>query len=133
MLFISYKYTSIKDKDLLKRQLLEIADKIHDLGHETFLLGRDNDKWSTSNHLSAHKYWTLLKNIVKSDGLVVIYVSDVNSFGMLFELSVALILGKKLYFLHKDGLKKSFFHGFAAKTVSFNPDTISESVKELLG
>ncbi len=114
-IFISYKYSNIKDKAQLKDELLEVSEILESLGHETFLLARDVQNWNNKGH-SLHSRITIpAKEIRGSDGVFVYLNSNVLSPGLLFEIHWAKLFGKKIILAIKEGIKSHYLPRLASQ------------------
>ena len=93
--YLAYKYSNNKNKEDLIKKLEELSQKITNWGHETFLLGRDVKKWQHV-HFGSITLIPVIYNNMKNCDVVVAFV-DSKSFskGLLFEVIILKILGKK--------------------------------------
>lgn len=120
-IFIAYKYSRVENKEQLKQELLQVAEILESFGNETFILGRDVQNWNNRAHPIHSKYKKMSKEIRASDGLFVYLNSTVFSPGLIFEIHLAKLLGKKIVVAAKNGIKAPYF-GFLAneKVISFS-------------
>lgn len=89
--YIAYKYTNIDNKDQTHEILESISNTLKEMGHETFILGRDVKHWK---HVSLFRTIPLLIKNLRKNEVVVAYVdSDVASYGLLFETFASRIMG----------------------------------------
>ena len=116
-IFISYKYSNVKDKNQLKDELLEVSGILESLGHETFMLARDIQNWNNKGHSLHSRFSIPAKEIRKSDGIFVYINSGVLSLGLLFEIHWAKLLGKKINLAMKEGIKSYYLHKLANQNV----------------
>ncbi|MBN1162626.1 hypothetical protein JXA34_02685 [Patescibacteria group bacterium] len=94
--YIGYKYTNVEDKNSLKKGLEEVSDIISDLGHTTFLLGRDKKNWSSSRFPLWKTIPYIFINLINSELLFAYIVNDEKSYGLSFELALAKLMKKKI-------------------------------------
>ncbi|OGC47710.1 hypothetical protein A2886_02990 [candidate division WWE3 bacterium RIFCSPHIGHO2_01_FULL_42_13] len=114
-IFISYKYSNIKDKAQLKDELLEVSDILESFGHETFLLARDVQNWNNKGHSLHSRFSIPAREIRKADGIFVYLNSSVLSPGLLFEIHWAKLFGKKIILAIKEGVRSSYLHKLASE------------------
>ena len=100
-LYLAYKYRAIPDKNRLQNDLNFLSDALTKGGHEVFVLGRDIQNWKNSSTPLFKTLPAILKNLVKSDKVVVFYESNAKSSGLHTELVLAKIFKKPIVLLHK--------------------------------
>jgi len=107
-IYVAYKYTNTPDKEALKQEIIKISEGLESIGHETFLLGRDYQRWDkcSISHVSNTK--AILSNLKKSDSIIFYINSNVWSPGMLFEIILSKIFFKKSFFFVKNDVKCNF-------------------------
>lgn len=103
-LYVAYKYTNISDKKTLQDTLENMSNKLVSLGHTTFILGRDIQKWRGSNHPFLTTI-QIIKNMRKADAVLVFFDTDLPSKGLSVELNLARYLNKRVYFLLNENVK----------------------------
>lgn len=135
-IYIGYKYRSCKDKQALKNTLLTLSDRVHSLGHKTFILERDVYDWCHDYSNLPKSIRSIIKNMKKSDVLLAFVDCDERSIGLLFESLCAKVFGKKVVVAVRKGLKGLPFKNFANEIVEFDSheelfDTIQGSLKNL--
>jgi len=118
--YIAYKYTKVKDKNSLKEELINISNILNSLGHETFILGRDVQNWDNTAHPVHSKMKKMFSEIKKSHCVFVYVTSSVLSLGLLFEIHVAKMLGKKVVVAIKEGKRAPYMKMLATNCVTFN-------------
>jgi len=118
-IYIAYKFSNVENKQALREQVQTVANILESKGHNTFILGRDLQRWKDFTHPLHHKMRTIVNQIRKSD-IVFAYVNSENfSKGLLFELVCAKLLGKKIYLSIKKDLKDRFMELFAGQVVPY--------------
>ena len=95
-LYIAYKYTNIKNKTELKINLEHIVQLLENKGHATFLLNRDAKAWGKRHVSTITNIFTILKNIMRSDAIFAYINSEVLSKGIISELLVGKVTGKRM-------------------------------------
>ncbi len=104
--YIAYKYRGIEDKEGLKHDLDAISNTIKSLGHETFVLGRDVQRWGKNSYSSViNTIPAILENLNKSDILFAFINSNTRSWGLTFELICAKLKRKSIYYAVREGIK----------------------------
>ncbi|MBP7928187.1 hypothetical protein KAZ57_03500 [Patescibacteria group bacterium] len=94
-IYIAYKFSNNADKEGLKRELQELSDKLISWGHETFILGRDVKKWQHVHFGTITLIPLIFKNLRKCDYMVAYVNSNVPSKGLMFEVIISKLIGKK--------------------------------------
>jgi hypothetical protein len=125
-LYIAYKYKCIKNKEQLKKDLDIISKEITKTGNDTFLLGRDVQRWGLCSTPLWKTVPIIWKNVRKSDAIFAYVISEGVSDGLNFELLCAKFLGKKVTLAVKSGLKVQTLRNVANKIVEF------ENIKDLI-
>ena len=118
-IYTAYKYSHIKDKSMIKRDLLKFSDILENKGHTTFMLGRDVQNWNNKAHPVHSKLAKMIKELKEADALYAYINSTVYSSVLLFEITVAKLLGKKIVIALKEGLKAPYFNFLADEVVYF--------------
>jgi hypothetical protein len=95
-IYIAYKYTNVEDKNSLRKDLEEVSDIISNLGHRTFLLGRDKKGWRSSRFPLWKTLPTIITNLINSNTLFAYVVNDEASPGLTFELVLAKLFRKRI-------------------------------------
>ncbi len=114
--YLAYKYSKNINKEELKRKLEDLSHKISGWGHETFILGRDVKKWRHV-HLGSIKLVPVIYNNMKDCDLLLSYVDSPSfSKGLLFEVLISKLLGKRSIMIIQGGRKSRFFRYFFSKT-----------------
>lgn len=119
-IYIGYKFSNIENKQVLREEVQEVAHILEHKGHETFLLGRDLQKWKDYTHPIKHKMKTILGELKKADMVFAFVNSSVFSRGLLFELFFAKLFGKKIILAVKESLEPSWEDKFATETYKYN-------------
>jgi len=105
--YIAYKFRCVENKDQLITDLNTLSDSLKKAGYNTFILGRDVQKWSQSSSSLVTTIPQIIVNIIKSD-VVFAYVNTcVKSNGLPFELFFAKLIGKKIVYAVKNDLDYS--------------------------
>ncbi|GIW70033.1 MAG: hypothetical protein KatS3mg101_0780 [Patescibacteria group bacterium] len=104
-LFIGYKYSRVEDKQSLVRDLLQLAEGLESGGHQTFILGRDVQKWEGSVPLWK-TFPAIFGNILKSDVFIAYITSNVKSTGLTIEKVLASLLGKKVILVYRNDVQE---------------------------
>jgi hypothetical protein len=117
--YIAYKYSKVEDKNSLKEELLEVSKILKSLGHATFILGRDVQNWNNRVHPIHSKMKRMVAEIKDSECVFAYLNSNVNSFGLLFELHIAKLFGKRIVIASKKGIKVSYLKLLASTHVVF--------------
>lgn len=119
-LYIAYKFSNIKDKKSLKEQLLKISKILESFGHETYILGRDAQEWGKVHYPIHHKFMKILKEVRKADGVFFYVHEQAFSRGLLLELHLAKLFGKKTILALKEGVEAPYIKLLSQKTVVFS-------------
>lgn len=117
--YIAYKFSNIQNKQALREEIQSVSLILENLGHSTFILGRDLQKWKDFTHAMSHKMRTILVELRKSDVVFAYINSPVFSRGLLFELVFAKIFGKKIYVAVRESIKPSMYEKFADKIIRY--------------
>jgi hypothetical protein len=118
-IYISYKYTNVKDKESLRRDLEKLATYFEENGHKTFLLGRDVQKWEKHAISTWKNASSIIKNLLKSSLVFALVESDVQSTGLSFELFLARLFRRKIIFGVKEDIDTKGL-GKSSKIIKFN-------------
>jgi hypothetical protein len=133
-IYIGYKLSNLpeKEKRKLKPLLEKIAETVEKLGFNTFIMGRDVQKWSKEYYPSFKTINQILKNMKRYDILLTFVNSNVRSTGLIFETIFAKMTGKKIYALIQLDKRDKIVEKFAEKIVYFEKnDELEEKVNEL--
>lgn len=118
-IFIGYKYKNNKNKEALQNNLEKISNKLEEIEHNCFVLGRDIHGWHI-NHISTSKSISpIISNIRKSDLLLAFIDHQGVSLGLRFEALCAKVLGKKIILAVKSSLSERFFRNLATDILEF--------------
>ena len=107
--YIGYKFRRNKNKTSLKDTLESISQTLAQLGHTTFILGRDVQKWDKHSISTVHNLKTIFKNLKKSSCIVGFIDADDLSLGLTMEYLAARALRKKIITLIKDDLNDNLY------------------------
>jgi len=116
--YIGYKYRNFKDKQALRNILERISETITSMGHNTFILGRDEFEWNHHKRPSK-SVAPIIKNMRKNDVLFAIIECESKSNGLLIESIFARILGKKVVLAVKKGVSATPFKFFSHNIIEF--------------
>ncbi|MDC0449136.1 hypothetical protein OAL67_00845 [bacterium] len=123
--YIGYKYSKIPNKKALINTVEGVASQLEKQGHKVFVLGRDVQNWGKTNLHILRKAFTIIKNLVRADRVLAIVTQEVSSKGLLFEMTIARILGKDILVALKNGVEDKKVQRFATQTITFqNPKDI---------
>lgn len=114
-LYVAYRFTGEDPKEL-DETLKHICNLLTKAGHNNYCSFFDPDMLNLGNKNVMTK---ALKEIDKSDCLVVFIKSEDKSEGMLMEIGYALAKKKKIFLLIKQGVKTTFVREIADKIVEF--------------
>ncbi len=121
-IYIAYKLSKLpnSEKQALRPKLERISGILTQMGHETFIMGRDAQKWTKENNSSLHTLSLILKNLRNYDAVLALIDSPVRSMGLLFELTFAKFTGKKIKFALKEGISPSLYTPFSRDIIRYN-------------
>jgi hypothetical protein len=125
-IYIGYKYKNNKDKEALQNNLEKISNKLEEVCHKCFVLGRDVHGWHISHISTPKNVSPIISNIRKSDLLLAFIDHPGESLGLRFETLCAKVMGKKIVLAVKNGLPERFFRSLSSKTIEF------ENIDDLL-
>jgi hypothetical protein len=131
-IYIGYKYRNFKDKEGLKSLLAKISDEVTALGHNTFILGRDEFDWN--HHGSPSKsIFPIIKNMRKNDVFLAVVECASRSNGLFFESLCARLFGKKMILAVKKDVSPRPFSFFSHNVIKFeNYEDLLSQIKEKL-
>lgn len=118
-IYIAYKFTNIDNKKQLREKLHKIAKILEKHNHNTFILGRDLQKWEDYSHPIHHKTQTIFRQIKKSNCIVAFVESDVFSKGLMVEMLLAKLFSKNIVLVVKKGIKANLCRKMAKDIFEF--------------
>ncbi len=132
--YIGYKFTNIKDQELLKAGLEALCSSLKANGHEVFILGRDVQNWLGSSMPLTKTFPAIVSHLFKSD-VFLGFITDetTNSHGLRFENFLASVLSKKKAVLALNTVPQANYIVTAKTVETFNDFAeISQKVPVLL-
>ena len=120
-LYLAYRFTG-EDRKELETTLKHLCNLLVKEKHNIYCSFFDPDMINIGNKNVLER---ALKEIDKSDCLVVLIKSDDKSEGMLIEIGYAVAKKKKIFLLIKKGVRTTFVREIADKVIEF------ENLKEL--
>lgn len=118
-IYIAYKFTNIDNKQEIRDNVHRLAKIVEEQGHNTFILGRDLQKWEDYSHPLHHKMKTIFNQIRKADCIVAFVDSEVPSKGLFTELVIGRLLRKKVILAIKNGIKAKQCRAMVSEIVEF--------------
>jgi nucleoside 2-deoxyribosyltransferase len=125
-IFLAYRFSG-KDQDVLEKTLGAIVSALKDLGTGVFCSFWERRFFRDEKFPEDELVGFDLKEIDKSDEVLVLVDSDEEDAEMLSEVEYAVSHGKKLVLAVKRGLHPAFLKGLTGNILEF------ESLKELCG
>lgn len=119
-IYVAYKFSNIENKQGVREDVQNVAALLERAGHNTFILGRDLQKWKNYSHPVHHKMFTIFNQIRKSDCVVAYVNAHVFSRGLFMEMLMAKMLGKKIVLAIRNDVKESFFEKISDEVVRYN-------------
>lgn len=126
-IFISYRFTGEDPKEL-EETLKHICDLLIKKGHShycSFWDSGNNGLFKKNNFTNKQILEHALKEVDKSDCVVILIKSEDKSEGMLIEIGYALAKKKKIILIIKKGVRTTFVREIADKIIEF------ENLKEI--
>lgn len=129
-IYIGYKYTNHKNRRVLISDLEKIDKLLIEMGHETFILGRDIRKWKHVNLGSLKLIPIIYKNMKQCDLLLAFVDSCAFSKGLFIEAVISKLLQRRSVMFLKNIKESTFFRYLF--NASFQISNIKDITKEKL-
>ena len=120
-IYVAYQFTG-QDKKYLKHLLVRVSEKLHELGHQTFIFYRDVQKWSQPVKNEKTIINSAFNTIDNCDAILALLENQKRSEGTILEIGYSKGKGKKVFIAINDRVgKKKFLYkkGIADKVVFY--------------
>ena len=118
-IYIGYKYRNFADKENLKQSLFKISEVLENMGHKTFILGRDKFNWH-HHGTPSNSILPTIQNMIKTDVFLAVVECESKSNGLTFESLCSKLLRKKMILAVKNGVTGYPFTKYTKNIVKFN-------------